>query len=93
MNDPKNRASDGAESPDLLYDPDADLPLALGDGTDDVLGDGIDDDMEGDAVVDTFADGQAPRAAAWRRLDERRDDKWLREQLSDWDDWDEDDSH
>lgn len=29
--------------------------------------------------------------SAWQRLDERNDDKWLKEQLSDWDDWDESD--
>jgi hypothetical protein len=26
---------------------------------------------------------------AWQRLDRRGESKWLKEQLSDWDDWDE----
>ena len=28
--------------------------------------------------------------SAWQRLEERKDDAWLRDQLADWDDWDED---
>ena len=28
--------------------------------------------------------------SAWQRLDERREEAWLREQLEDWDDWDDD---
>ena len=29
------------------------------------------------------------RQLAWQRLDQRWEAEWLREQLSDWDDWDE----
>jgi len=42
-------------------------------------------------VVDGESDDDLQRPynqAAWQRLDERRDAEWLREQLSDWDDWD-----
>ena len=28
------------------------------------------------------------RQLAWQRLDQRWESEWLREQLSDWDDWD-----
>ena len=31
--------------------------------------------------------------SAWQRLDERKDAEWLREQLSDWDDWDDAEIH
>ena len=76
MNDPKDRASDDTESFERLYatDLDAEPPLDL--------------DEDDDTVVEDFAADYAPprSQAAWRRLDERRDDKWLREQLSDWDD-------
>ena len=30
-----------------------------------------------------------PATRAWQRLEERGESRWLREQLSDWDDWDE----
>ena len=40
-------------------------------------------------VSGTTAAGSKFRQSAWQRLDERRDAAWLREQLSDWDDWDE----
>ena len=42
---------------------------------------GLDDDVD-------EAPGKIYVQAAWQRLDERKDDKWLKEQLADWDDWD-----
>jgi len=41
-------------------------------------------------LVDDIEDvpGKVCTQAAWQRLDERNDDKWLKEQLADWDDWD-----
>lgn len=33
--------------------------------------------------------GSGYRRNAWQRLDRRWESEWLREQLSDWDDWDE----
>jgi len=42
---------------------------------------------------DENADDTSPEAEysqnAWQRLDRRWESEWLREQLSDWDDWDE----
>ncbi len=38
----------------------------------------------------TRAATAARRQSAWQRLDERKDDAWLKDQLADWDDWDED---
>jgi hypothetical protein len=46
-------------------------------------------------LVDDVAEEAPTRASysqpAWQRLDERREAKWLREQLADWDDWDDGD--
>jgi hypothetical protein len=45
---------------------------------------------------DTYDDGDGDTSRqtgysknAWQRLDRRWESEWLREQLSDWDDWDE----
>jgi hypothetical protein len=42
-----------------------------------------------DDVSSATTPGSKYSQSAWQRLDERRDAEWLREQLSDWDDWDE----
>jgi len=38
------------------------------------------------------AEPSPPQRAGWRRVDDWRDARWLREQLSDWDDLDADDA-
>lgn len=46
-----------------------------------------------DSDISDFDDDVPERdyvQSAWQRLDERRDAKWLKDQLSDWDDWDDD---
>lgn len=50
-----------------------------------------DADFDADPVEDTDVVALTKRPAiqsAWQRVDERRDDRWLREQMSDWDDYD-----
>ena len=53
---------------------------------------GLAQDFELDAF-DEGDDDVSPSAeyskSAWQRLDRRWESEWLREQLSDWDDWDE----
>ena len=63
----------------------------------DVFGD-VEPVNEGDLDIDVFIDSmeqedarcvrpRAPQRAAWQRLEDWRDARWLREQLDDWDDW------
>ena len=58
---------------------------------------------EGELDVEEFVgsmEGRATKRAApapseragWQRVDDWRDARWLREQLTDWDDWKDDDS-
>lgn len=53
-------------------------------------------DFETD-IVDDVTEETVTRSvytrSAWQRLDERKDAAWLREQLSDWDDWDDAEIH
>ena len=42
------------------------------------------------APLGAQAAAAARRQSAWQRLDERKDDAWLKDQLADWDDWDDD---
>lgn len=50
--------------------------------------------LTADADLDAADRDTADRAAAtygksaWRRIEQRRDSAWLRDQLTDWDDWD-----
>ena len=37
------------------------------------------------------AEPPVPERAGWRRVDDWHDARWLREQLTDWDDWEDDD--
>lgn len=52
-----------------------------------------DGDIDIEFLADTAGAGKQKRAAkgkaAWQRVDERREIRLLREQLEDWDDWDE----
>ena len=62
------------------------------DDTDDfdpTFGSDFDEDLADDIAIDV---GSRPdySPSAWQRLDARREDAWLREQLSDWGDWDND---
>ena len=79
MNEPKDRVADvepeDTDSFDPAYETDLDGDLSL----------------EADPIViESLTADTSPAPAAWRRLDERSDDQWLKEQLSDWDDWDAD---
>lgn len=56
-----------------------DLDASFGPEFDEQIADDIDESRTGKYAQ-----------AAWQRLDERKDEQWLREQLSDWDDWDDD---
>lgn len=47
------------------------------------------DQAELEEKLDEPIAGQPRSQAAWQRLDDRREAAWLREQLEDWDDWDE----
>lgn len=60
------------------------------------------DELDSDIIKsfdDSAANDEAPvirrsasanaRSNVWQRLDSRWENQWLREQLSDWDDWDE----
>lgn len=58
-----------------------------------LLGEG---DLNVEQFIDSMEGGRAepppPERAGWQRVDDWRDARWLREQLTDWDDWDEEDS-
>lgn len=50
--------------------------------------------LTADADLDAVDQDTAVRApaicskSAWRRIEQRRESAWLRDQLTDWDDWD-----
>lgn len=48
-----------------------------------------DPELDPDSFVETMEDRQKRTRASWRRLEELKESKWLRAQLSDWEDWDE----
>ncbi len=75
MRDPEDRSADDAD----------DVDPAFGAEFDEDFADGIAENT----AVDFDARKDQSRSA-WQRLDARRDEVWLREQLSDWDDWDAD---
>jgi hypothetical protein len=45
-----------------------------------------DPDLDPETFVDSMARGQKPRGS-WKRVDDLNDEKWLRAQLADWEDW------
>lgn len=74
--------------PDKTSNEDFDDADPLGDGksdVDDFLASMHDEDQKA-------AEPDAPVRAGWRRVDDWRDQCWLREQLNDWDDWKDEDS-
>ena len=73
MRDPEDRSADDAD----------DFAPSFGADFDEDIADETADDM----AVD-FDARRDPSRSAWQRLDARREEAWLREQLSDWDDWD-----
>ena len=53
-----------------------------------------DPDLDPESFVETMEERNKRARTSWRRLEELKESKWLRAQLSDWDDWDEDnDAH
>ncbi len=77
MSEPEDRTADDADEFDPGFDAD--------------FTDHIDEDIADEiAAAQAFdVEGQQnERRSAWQRLDARREEAWLKEQLSDWDDWD-----
>lgn len=46
-----------------------------------------DPDFSAESFVDTMEEKRGVRRS-WKRVDDLNDEKWLRAQLADWDDWD-----
>ena len=69
-----------------MSDPD-DRSTDDADDFDPSLGPDFDEDLAEEISFDVGPRTDGSRSA-WQRLDARREEAWLREQLSDWDDWD-----
>lgn len=56
-----------------------------------LLGEG---ELDVEAFIGSMENAEPPRPdrAGWRRVDDWRDARWLREQLNDWDEWKDDDA-
>lgn len=46
-----------------------------------------DPEFDADSFVDTM-EGKRVERRSWKRVDDLNDEKWLRAQLADWEDWD-----
>ena len=72
MKAPRKSPSEDFDDPELMSDGDLDL--------DDFI-----DAMEEETEL--RHEPRSPRRPGWRRVDDLRDSRWLREQLNDWEDW------
>lgn len=52
-----------------------------------------DPDLDPESFVDSMEERNKRTRTSWRRLEELKETKWLRAQLSDWDDWENNDAH
>ena len=72
MREPDKQASDDFEESELLGDGELSVEEFI-------------HSMEGEKGK--RAEPERPARAGWQRVDDWRDARWLREQLTDWDDW------
>ncbi len=76
MSEPEDRAVDEADELEPSF------------GADFV--DPVDEDLADEVAAFEVDNQQGESRSAWQRLDARREEAWIKEQLSDWDDWDDD---
>ena len=77
MSEPEDRAANEADD----FDP------GLGADFVDDIDEGIAGEIAADEAFNVGTQHKQSRSA-WQRLETRREEAWLKEQLSDWDDWD-----
>lgn len=75
MKEPDNTTSDEFDEAELLGEGDLDVEQFIG-------------SMENNSRK--IAELHQPDRAGWQRVDDWRDARWLRQQLNDWDDWNDD---
>jgi hypothetical protein len=76
MRDPEKTSNEDFDEAEIVGDSELDVEEFIG-------------SMEGGGRK--AAKSREPARAGWQRVDDFRDARWLREQLNDWEDWDEED--
>lgn len=78
MSKARKRPGDDFDEVDLFYDDDLDLEAFI-------------DSMEAESVRRAVRKSRRRGRASWQMVDDLRDARLLREQLQDWEDWNEND--